>query len=251
MYANMYGISQVSEIVSNLFLTSVYGATKENIIRKNVSLLINSAQELPKQDIAGVESIKLFLDDTPYALINVYFDRLADKMHEHLTRGGRVLVHCMLGVSRSTSLVLAYLMKYKNMSLKSAYDLAASRRPCARPNPGFWRQLVDYEKKLASSYQSKSEIPIPISIASSSRSRPASAARYPSAGPARRYSAQSSRSPFETNTNTTSAILTYLNNTRSPQVSHKSSLYVNPDSRYLQKSSDFITTYRSSYGKFM
>lgn len=247
----MYGISQLSEIVPNLFLTSVYGATRENIVRKNVSLLINSAQELPKQDISGVESIKLFLDDTPYALINVYFDRLADKMHEHLSRGGRVLVHCMLGVSRSASLVLAYLMKYKNMSLKSSYDLVSSRRPCARPNPGFWRQLVDYEKKLLSSYQSRSETAIPISIVSSSRSRPGSAARYPSAGPTRRYTTQSSKSPFETNSNTTSALLTYLNGASSPQVSHRSSLYVNPDNRYMQKSSDFITTYRSSFGKFM
>jgi protein-tyrosine phosphatase len=46
-----------------------------------------------------------FLDDTPYAIINVYFDRIADKIHEHVLRGGRSLVHCVLGVSRSTSLV--------------------------------------------------------------------------------------------------------------------------------------------------
>ena len=136
MAGSIYGVSQVSEITSNVYLTSVYGATKENIIKRGVSLLVNAAQELPKQDIAGVESIKLFLDDTPSAVINVYFDRIADKMHEHASRGGRSLVHCVLGVSRSTSLVLAYLMKYKNMTLKSAFDYVSSRRPCVRPNPG-------------------------------------------------------------------------------------------------------------------
>lgn len=158
MAASMYGVSQVTEITPYLYLTSVYGATKENIIKKNVSLLINSAQELPKQDIPGVESIKLFLDDTPYALINVYFDRIADKIHDHINRGGRALVHCVLGVSRSTSLVLAYLMKHKNMSLKTAFEYVASRRPCVRPNPGFWRQLLDYEKSYCTRLKANNNI---------------------------------------------------------------------------------------------
>jgi predicted protein tyrosine phosphatase len=86
-------------------LKSVYGATREHIIKRGCTLLVNAAQELPKQEIPGVESIKLFLDDTPYAIINVYFDRIADKIHEHVMRGGKSLVHCVLGVSRSTSLV--------------------------------------------------------------------------------------------------------------------------------------------------
>ena len=136
MAGSIYGVSQVSEITSNLYLTSVYGATKDNILKRGISLLINAAQELPKQEVSGVESIKLFLDDTTSAVINVYFDRMADKIHEHASRGGRSLVHCVLGVSRSTSLVLAYLMKYKNMSLKSAFEFVSSRRPCVRPNPG-------------------------------------------------------------------------------------------------------------------
>ncbi|CAF0788467.1 unnamed protein product [Brachionus calyciflorus] len=264
----MYGISQVSEIMPSLYLTSVYGATRENILRKNVSLLINAAQELPKQDIPGVESIKLFLDDTPYAIINVYFDRMADKMHEHLSRGGRCMVHCVLGVSRSTSLVLAYLMKYKNMSLKSALDLVSSKRSCVRPNPGFWRQLVDYEKKLLNSYQTgrqssqssfKNETNIPISVISSSRNfdRPIPSVRNPSAGASRRYNSHDgfkssyNQNPFDTNKNTTSGVMTYLSS-NAPQA-HRSSLYVNPEPKYQQanKSSDFITTYRSSYGKFM
>ena len=88
-----------------MWYQSVYGATREHIIKRGCTLLVNAAQELPKQEIPGVESIKLFLDDTPYAIINVYFDRIADKIHEHVMRGGKSLVHCVLGVSRSTSLV--------------------------------------------------------------------------------------------------------------------------------------------------
>jgi len=66
-------------------------------------------------------------------------------------------------------------MKYKNMSLKNAFDSVSARRPCVRPNPGFWKQLVDYEKRLISkstttSSSSSNETAIPITIVSSSAS---------------------------------------------------------------------------------
>ena len=178
------------------------------------------------------------------------------------------MIHCVLGVSRSASLLIAYLMKYKNMSLKTAYDFVSSKRPCVRPNPGFWRQLTDYEKQRLTSYQStyrsnsqsnyKNETSIPISIVNSSRGsdRPGSSVRYQSAGASGRYPDHQklmNSSPFDTNKNTTtSAVLTYLANNSNPQA-HRSSLNANPEPKYSQanKSSDFITTYRSSYVKYM
>ena len=44
-----------------------------------------------------------------------------------------VLVHCAQGVSRSASVVLAYLMKYELMSLRQAYDHVRERRTVADP----------------------------------------------------------------------------------------------------------------------
>ena len=59
------------------------------------------------------------------------------------------MVHCAMGVSRSTSLVLAYLIKHKHLTLKQAYEMVSERRTCVGPNQGFWRQLLEYEKHLA------------------------------------------------------------------------------------------------------
>jgi hypothetical protein len=53
-----------------------------------------------------------------------------------------------MGVSRSTTLILAYLIKYKKWSLSKSYFLVLSRRKCVRPNCGFWRQLIKYEKRV-------------------------------------------------------------------------------------------------------
>jgi protein-tyrosine phosphatase len=136
MAERIYGIAHVNEIIPNLYLTSYYGATRENVIKKGVTLVVNSAQELPKQNFPGVEYIKLILEDVPSAIIHIHFDRIADKIDEHLKRGGRVMVHCVCGISRSTTLVIGYLIKYKGMTLNDALDLCSSKRPIVRPNSG-------------------------------------------------------------------------------------------------------------------
>ncbi|CAJ0566131.1 unnamed protein product, partial [Mesorhabditis spiculigera] len=62
--------------------------------------------------------------------------------------GSRVLVHCVAGVSRSASIVLAYLTKYHCRSLRDAYHLMKMKRPLVRPNLGFWRQLIAFEQNI-------------------------------------------------------------------------------------------------------
>ena len=52
-------------------------------------------------------------------------------------------------MSRSASLCIAYFMRYHGMSLQDAYDYVKARRPIIHPNVGFWRQLREYEAKIA------------------------------------------------------------------------------------------------------
>ena len=53
------------------------------------------------------------LEDDPRTRLNYYFDPVADKIKEVQDRGGRTLLHCVAGVSRSASLTIAYLIKHK------------------------------------------------------------------------------------------------------------------------------------------
>lgn len=59
--------------------------------------------------------------------ISVYFDQAADWIRERLEESN-ILVHCLAGVSRSVSLVLAYLMKHKNMGFDDAFYMVKSKR---------------------------------------------------------------------------------------------------------------------------
>ena len=57
---------------------------------------------------------------------------------------GAVLVHCNAGVSRSSSVVIGYLIMALKMTFREAYELVKSKRPSCCPNAGF----IDQLKKL-------------------------------------------------------------------------------------------------------
>lgn len=59
--------------------------------------------------------------------------------------GGVALVHCMAGISRSASVVIAYLMARHSMTLDSALEHVGRVRPIVSPNLGFLRQLQEIE----------------------------------------------------------------------------------------------------------
>lgn len=52
----------------------------------------------------------------------------------------KVLVHCVMGRSRSATLVLAYLMMKHSLSVVDAIEHVRQRR-CILPNHGFLKQL--------------------------------------------------------------------------------------------------------------
>lgn len=69
------------------------------------------------------------------------------------SKKGKVLVHCSAGISRSPTIIAAYLMKEKGMTLREALGMVINARPAACPRPSFMRQLnaLDMEMHNAES----------------------------------------------------------------------------------------------------
>jgi len=65
-----------------------------------------------------------------------------------LRDGHSVLVHCQLGISRSSTLLLAFLMHSRQMGLAEAYTLLRSVRMVAKPKANFLRQLVKFGNEV-------------------------------------------------------------------------------------------------------
>jgi hypothetical protein len=76
------------------------------------------------------------------------FCQFTSLIHKALREKGAASVNCAKGVSRSASLVIAYLMQYQGMELKTALSYVQSYRKHICPNYGFMAQLMLLNRKL-------------------------------------------------------------------------------------------------------
>ncbi|KAH9524056.1 Dual specificity protein phosphatase 3 [Bulinus truncatus] len=77
-----------------------------------------------------------------------YLKPAADFIEQALANNGVVFVHCQLGISRSATVVIAYLMLKRNMDLMSAVKHVRQRREIF-PNDGFIKQLTTLSKEIS------------------------------------------------------------------------------------------------------
>lgn len=62
-------------------------------------------------------------------------------INDCIEHNSNVLVHCNAGVSRSSAIVIGYLICVKKYNYSEAYDIVKNVRCCIKPNAGFENQL--------------------------------------------------------------------------------------------------------------
>ena len=93
-----------------------------------------------------VEFLSLDLLDTPYARIDDALRMAITFIDGARARNGRVLVHCYAGISRSSTMVIGYLMEKQGMSFDEALAHVRRAWPRASPNTGFANQLEQIQR---------------------------------------------------------------------------------------------------------
>jgi len=105
---------------------------------------VGSEQHLTPQWPSRFRYLRIYLEDEPAANLVSAFDEATAWIHAALEANGCVLVHCAAGISRSVTIVCAYLLRYHGdrfLSATHAVSHVQKARPWASPNHGFLKQL--------------------------------------------------------------------------------------------------------------
>lgn len=78
-------------------------------------------------------------------VLYIVFALLSEEAHQC---GKGLLIHCQAGVSRSATIVIAYLMKHTRMTMTDAYKFVKGKRLIISPNLNFMGQLLEFEEDL-------------------------------------------------------------------------------------------------------
>lgn len=104
--------------------------------------------KIPAEDVPTYDISQYFMECCyllELCLSNRRFQELHSIDTELTASFPDVVVHCLAGISRSATVVAAYLMKKYHQSLKDVLCFMKNVRPVVSPNPGFLQQLKVWE----------------------------------------------------------------------------------------------------------
>eukprot|EP01130_Rhizamoeba_saxonica_P015064 TRINITY_DN6689_c0_g1_i1.p1 TRINITY_DN6689_c0_g1~~TRINITY_DN6689_c0_g1_i1.p1 ORF type:complete len:291 (+),score=69.35 TRINITY_DN6689_c0_g1_i1:60-932(+) len=132
----------------NLYLGSQDAAANfDGLKEKSITHILNVATGIPNKFPHEFQYLDVPFYDTDTEDISTGFEKCFDFIDAARDDGG-VLVHCNQGVSRSTTIVLAYMMSRRGLTYDESYNIAKSVKSDICPNPGFVETLKQFEKEL-------------------------------------------------------------------------------------------------------
>ncbi|XP_013890132.1 dual specificity protein phosphatase 18 isoform X2 [Austrofundulus limnaeus] len=137
----------LSQVTPTLFLSGADAPFNAALMsQKGITLIVNATLDHAFPTYPGVECVRVPVCDLPSSRLGEHFERVAERIHGN--HAGSTLVHCAAGRSRSPALVMAYLMRFRGVTLCQAHRWVLKSRPFICLNAGFWEQLLQYEKRL-------------------------------------------------------------------------------------------------------
>ncbi len=162
--AQGYGNQSAPQTIGGLFLSGFHAVLSKTFLAEhNIGLIVNTAKSLGtfwpayKRQCDYLtscdEPIRIiemnWLDNDVQTLDFESICKAICQIHKmRVEEGKSVLVHCAQGKSRSTTLVLAYLMILNKTNLQDTLSLLKSKRRMAEPNKNFMKQLKMFENNF-------------------------------------------------------------------------------------------------------
>lgn len=144
----------MSKIIEGLYLGSVDDCTNTDWLYNNkISVIFNVAIELyciniKFNDNKKITCISCPMYDSPNQSLMKCIYMAIPLIRRCIAENKNILVHCYAGISRSASIVIAFLMNYYKLSFINSYQYVKSKRNIINPNSGFIFQLKEYENEI-------------------------------------------------------------------------------------------------------
>ncbi|NWX67929.1 DUS22 phosphatase, partial [Alca torda] len=115
----------------------------EQLSKNNITHIL-SIHDSARPMLEGVKYLCIPAADSPSQNLLLKHSNVAFVNSKSLI--GEMLLGLLAGVSRSVTLVVAYIMTITDFGWEDALSVVRAARSCANPNMGFQRQLQDFEK---------------------------------------------------------------------------------------------------------
>nr|XP_047931135.1 dual specificity protein phosphatase 22-A-like isoform X2 [Anser cygnoides] len=145
--------SGMSKVVTGLYLGNIRDSEDGARLRRHGVTHVLSVHTGAKPVLEDMTYLCISASDSSSQNLMQHFKECIKFIHECRLHGGGCLVHCLAGVSRSTTVLVAYLMTVTDLGWERCLAATRAARSYASPNPGFQRQLQDYERTLLKEYR--------------------------------------------------------------------------------------------------
>lgn len=138
--------TDISEIIPGLYLGGMWATDPQCLRDHKIDCVLNVAGDITdanKGRYRLFDRLVLSIDDNTHEAQRMHdeiFPKAFAFIDSHFPKR-RVLVHCVAGVSRSATVVIAWLMHHKKISKDLAYEIVKTQRPAVSPNNGFLEML--------------------------------------------------------------------------------------------------------------
>lgn len=154
----MASLIEMHEIIPGLWISgSNLVKNKKLLNRNNIKAIVNctpihevanyfEAKSGSSETKNAINYLRIPIDDVPEEdeakkLLTYLQQSSFDFILKHLQNKHGVLIHCVSGISRSSTTMIYFLMKHLNWSQEYALSRIKEKRPWVEPNKEFWKML--------------------------------------------------------------------------------------------------------------
>lgn len=145
-YDNMYAKAappRFSKITEHIYLGSEKG--RLHLEEMGIDEVISITDPYPDHPEIKIPETTFYLEDSKWAKIIPVVNACNEIIDRVVSENKRVFVHCRMGISRSPSIVIGWLI-HTGMSYKDAFALVHEKRNCIDPNSRFRLDLQEFHR---------------------------------------------------------------------------------------------------------